>query len=133
MVVALGLASRMYASSLPAVLSLYAGDTLWAVALFLSLGLLWPSASTRRLGLGAAVLSLLVELSQLAHPGWLETVRRWPGVGLLIGYDFVWTDLACYAIGVVLGVGLDRSWRTRQGVSLPPAYGANGHPAREVP
>lgn len=24
--------------------------------------------------------------------------------GLVLGYDFVWSDLACYAVGVGLGV-----------------------------
>ena len=110
-VVALGLASRVYASSLPSVVAVYGGDTLWATAVFLGLGLFWPAARTSTLALAAALLSLAVELSQLAHPAWLETLRGLPGVGLLIGYDFVWTDLACYAIGVLLGVGLDRLGR----------------------
>ena len=110
-VVALGLASRRYPSSLPSAFAVYGGDTLWATALFLSLGLLRPGARTTTLALAAALLSLAVELSQLAHPAWLEALRGLPGVGLLIGYDFVWTDLACYAIGVLLGVGLDRLGR----------------------
>ena len=111
LVVALGLASRVYGSSLPALVSRYAGDTLWATAVFVGLALVRPAARTTALALGAALLSLAVELSQLAHPAWLETLRSWPGVALLIGYGFVWSDLACYAAGVALGVVLDLTCR----------------------
>jgi hypothetical protein len=103
----LGLASRAYRGSIPLILDLYAGDTLWATAVVLFLGLLVPAARTRSLGLGAAVIALGVECSQLAHPAWLDALRRVPGVALVIGYDFVWADLACYAIGVLLGIVVD--------------------------
>ena len=103
-----GLASRVYRGSIPLVLDRYAGDTLWAVAVVVLLGLIFPRARTRWLALSAAGISLAVEGSQLAHPPWLEALRRVPGVGLVIGYDFVWIDLVCYAIGVLLGGVVDR-------------------------
>lgn len=123
LIVLLGLASRRYASILPPVISRYAGDTLWATAVFVAAGFIWPAARTRWLALGAAVVSLAVELSQLAHPAWLEAVRRWPGVGLLLGYDFVASDLACYAVGVILGVALDQIHR-RGGPTRAPLSGS---------
>jgi hypothetical protein len=106
-VVALGLASRSFRGSLPLVLDRYAGDTLWATAVVVWLGILLPAARTARLMLAAAAISLVVELSQLAHPEWLQRLRRLPGVALAIGYDFVWTDLVCYAAGVILGGLID--------------------------
>ena len=102
-----GLASRIYRGSIPLVLDRYAGDTLWATAVLLLLGLLYPRARTRSLALAAAAISLAVECSQLAHPAWLDALRRVPGVALVLGYDFVWIDLVCYAAGVVLGSVLD--------------------------
>jgi hypothetical protein len=110
--IALGLASRTYADSLPSFIARYAGDTLWASAVFLVLGLLWPEARTRSLAAGAALIALAVELSQLAHPAWLESLRRKPGVGLLLGYDFLASDLACYAVGILVVAAIDhRSFR----------------------
>jgi hypothetical protein len=107
-VVALGLASRAYAAHLPVFVARYAGDTLWATAVFLLLGLIRPAARTIHLAMGAAMIALLVELSQLAHPDWLEALRRQPGVGLILGYDFVASDLACYAVGILIGAAVDR-------------------------
>ena len=105
--IALGLASRWRSSSLPVFVAKYAGDTLWATAVFFGLGLIWPAAPARRLALGAAVVALAVELSQLAHPAWLDAFRNLPGVGLVIGYDFVASDLVCYAAGIALAVLVD--------------------------
>ena len=105
--VVFGLASRIYRAELPRLIALYGGDTLWATALFLALGLLRPRASTGTLAATTAVLSLLVEMSQLAHPPWLDRLRQVPGVALVLGYDFVWSDLVCYAAGVALGAAID--------------------------
>ena len=106
-VIALGLASRAYAAHLPVFVARYAGDTLWATAVFLLLGLIRPTARTIHLVIGAAVIALVVELSQLAHPDWLEALRRQPGVGLILGYDFLVSDLACYAAGILIGATVD--------------------------
>ena len=102
--VALGLGSRRYAASLPAVVAAYAGDTLWATAAFLGFGLLLPRASTWRVALLAMSLSVLVEVGQLYHAPWIDSIRRTTVGGLILGYDFVWSDLACYAAGVGLGI-----------------------------
>jgi hypothetical protein len=107
MVVLLGLGSRRYAGALPAFLSSYAGDTLWATAAFLGFGLLLPGASTRRIVVLAMSFSVLIEASQLYKAPWLDSIRRTTLGGLILGYDFVWSDLACYAVGVALG----SSWK----------------------
>ena len=68
-VIVLGLASRRHADAIPPYIARYAGDTLWATAAYLALGLAWPRARVRSLAVGAALISLAVELSQLAQPG----------------------------------------------------------------
>src|SRR5262245_13011483 len=65
LVVLLGLGSRRYAELLPRFLASYAGDVLWALAVFLGIGLVLPRASTRQVALLAITVSLLVEISQL--------------------------------------------------------------------
>lgn len=110
-VIMLGLASRRYPDALPPVIAPYAGDTLWATAAYLTLSVAWPGARIRWLAAGAALVSLAVELSQLARPDWLQAVRRWPGAGLLLGYGFLPSDLVCYAAGVALAAALDHSAR----------------------
>jgi hypothetical protein len=43
----LGIGSRRYAHVLPVFIAAYAGDTLWALAAYLGVGLLVPQASIR--------------------------------------------------------------------------------------
>ncbi len=108
LVILLGLGSRRFAAGLPAFVASYAGDTLWATAAVLGLGLLLPRASTGRVASLAMLVSLAVEVSQLYKAAWIDAIRRTAIGGLLLGFDFVWSDLACYAAGVVLGVLIDR-------------------------
>jgi hypothetical protein len=105
--IALGLGSRRFAGVLPGFVADYAGDTLWALAFFLVLGLLLPRMATGRVAALALTGSLLVEVSQLYHAPWIDAVRRTTVGGLVLGFGFLWSDLACYAVGVGVGVALD--------------------------
>src|SRR5688500_12710213 len=96
-VIILGLASRKYQSILPAFVAAYAGDTLWALMAFLLAGLIWPLASTGRLATSAAFFAFAIELSQLNHAPWIERLRATRIGALILGFDFVWSDLLCYA------------------------------------
>jgi hypothetical protein len=105
--IALGLASRLYRDRLPFVIAEYAGDTLWATAVFFLLRLVRPAAFGLTLAAVALAIAFAVEFSQLAHPRWLDAFRQLPGVALVLGYDFVATDLACYTAGAVLAWTID--------------------------
>jgi hypothetical protein len=103
----LGIGSRRYAGVLPGFIAAYAGDTLWALAAFLGIGLVIPRASTRTIAGLAMALSVAVEISQLYHAPWIDSIRRTTLGGLLLGFGFLWSDLACYAVGVGFGVMID--------------------------
>ena len=103
-VVFLGLGSRRFGHLLPGVVSTYAGDILWATAAFLGFGLALPRASTWAVALLAMSFSVLVEVGQRYHAPWIDSIRRTSLGGLVLGFDFVWSDLACYAAGVGLGI-----------------------------
>jgi Protein of unknown function (DUF2809) len=108
LVLILRLSSRRYAGHLPDVVAAYTGDTLWATAAFLGIGLLLPMASTSLVALLARSLSVLVEVGQLYHAPWIDTIRSTTLGGLVLGFHFVWSNLACYAIGVGLGILIER-------------------------
>ena len=108
---ALGIGSRRFHHVLPDILAAYAGDTFWALALFLFIGLIMPRASTRSVGIFALALSVLVEISQVYHAPWIDSIRRTTLGGLILGYGFLWSDLACYAVGVGLGALTERALR----------------------
>lgn len=105
--VLLGIGSRRLAASLPGFLAAYAGDTLWAFVAFLGFGLLLPRVPTWGVALLALGFAVLVEISQLYHAPWIDSIRRTRLGGLVLGFDYVWSDLVCYTVGVGLGVVLD--------------------------
>jgi hypothetical protein len=103
----LGISSRRYAHLLPGFIAAYSGDTLWALAAFLGTGLVLPRASTRTIALLAMIFSVAIELSQLYHAPWIDSIRQTTLGGLILGFGFLWSDLSCYAVGVGLGVMID--------------------------
>lgn len=106
-VLALGLASRRYDVWLPTILSEYAGDTLWALLVFLGISALRPDARLPLRGAVALGIAFLVEISQLYHAPWIDAIRATKIGGLVLGFGFLWTDLVCYAVGVSIGILLD--------------------------
>ena len=102
-----GIASRSYGAILPRFVAEYAGDTLWAFVVFLSVSLVTPQAPVLvRSGIALA-LAFAIELSQLYHAPWIEALRDTTVGGLLLGFGFLWTDLVCYTTGILCGVIVD--------------------------
>ena len=102
-----GLASRRYPAALPAFIARYAGDALWAALVFWLLALGWRRAGTLRLAGGAIAVAFAVECSQLYHAAWIDAIRVKRIGALVLGSDFLWSDLACYAVGVSIVAMLD--------------------------
>jgi len=103
--VALG--TRRFPEHLPRLVAQYGGDTLWALAAFLLLGIAFPSLGTMAVAAVTFAVSCLVEVSQLYHAPWIDSVRATTVGGLVLGFEFLWSDLACYLTGVVLGALLE--------------------------
>jgi hypothetical protein len=77
---------------------------------FWLLALARPTARTRTLAGAALVIATLVELSQLYRAPWIDVVRATRPGALALGQGFLWSDLACYVLGVAIASGVDR-WR----------------------
>jgi hypothetical protein len=106
-VIVLGLVTRRFHHDLPSLVGEYAPDTLWALAVFLFFRLLLPRVSTLRCATIAAVFSVSIEVSQLYQAPWINAIRRTTLGGLILGSGFLWSDIACYLVGVGIGAGLD--------------------------
>jgi hypothetical protein len=102
-----GLASRRDPSVLPGFVAAYAGDTLWATTVFWLLALVFRRAPTRSLAIAALSIAVAVEISQLYHAPWIDALRANAVGALVLGYGFLWSDLACYAAGVALAAAID--------------------------
>ncbi|MCB1088549.1 MAG: DUF2809 domain-containing protein [Verrucomicrobiae bacterium] len=125
LVIAAGLGSRTgwARTHLPEFVSQYAGDTLWALTLFLALGWAFPAARGTTLALTALGLSFAVEFSQLYQAPWIVQIRETLPGRLLLGSGFLWTDLICYSVGIALGWWGERwwSWHRRHRSGKPPS------------
>jgi Protein of unknown function (DUF2809) len=99
-----GLASRRYRGQLPAFFAEYAGDTLWALMLFLLVSTLLAGRPVLVRAAISLALAFLVEISQLYRAPWIDSIRQTTLGGLVLGFGFLWTDLVCYSVGVMIGV-----------------------------
>ncbi len=113
-VVALGLASRRYRPALPPFVGAYAGDTLWAAMVYLLACACRPRARVATLAAGALLFAFGIEGAQLYHAPWIDAVRATRAGALVLGHDFVWSDLLCYAAGVLLAAAADLRLRARR-------------------
>jgi len=116
LVIAAGLGSRMFGNSLPALVATYAGDTLYATMVFVGLAIVAPRWSTARLAVTALACSCAIEVSQLYHAPWIDVIRNTLPGALVLGYGFLWSDLACYAAGVALAAGVETAARRSRAV-----------------
>ena len=109
-IIALGLGTRRYSRHLPEVVAVYGGDTLWALMVFVGIGVIartWPTKWVAGLSLA---LAYGVEISQLYHAGWIDQLRHSMIGGWVLGRGFLWRDLVCYTVGVGLGVAAETLW-----------------------
>ncbi|EJQ95132.1 DUF2809 domain-containing protein [Bacillus cereus] len=103
-VVILGLSSRKFAFVLPDLLNDYLGDALWALMIFTGFGFLFPKIETRKLAFISLIFCYGIEISQLYHAEWIDSIRATTLGGLVLGYGFLWSDLVAYTIGVEVGM-----------------------------
>jgi hypothetical protein len=105
LVIVAGLLSRSsLALYLPAFISAYAGDTLWALALFLTLCILLPGIRLVVIAFLTITISFSVEFSQIYRAEWINMIRSTRIGALFLGVGFKWSDLPCYTIGCLMGV-----------------------------
>jgi hypothetical protein len=126
-VIALGLGSRRFGHSLTGFAAAYAGDTLWSLVAFLGIGLILPRFSTWRVAALAMSFSVMIEVSQLYHAPWIDSIRGTTLGALVLGHGFLWSDLACYAVGVGLGVLVEGVWPSRLDVMSPSPTTSSDH------
>jgi Protein of unknown function (DUF2809) len=109
-VIACGLSLRWYGFplGLPAFIVKYGGSLLWATMVFLLVGVLLPRQSRLRLAAIAVAIATVVEFSRLVHTPWLDAFRLSTAGALLLGRIFSLWNLIAYAVGILLGVWLDR-------------------------
>ncbi len=115
----LGLASRHFSHRLPLLLSKNAGDVLYATMAFWLVGLLFPCLATGKIAAIALGFCVAIEFAKFIQVPWLVAVRHQTWGHLIFGSGFHVSNLVCYGLGVLLGIGIEavlrRQWANRPG------------------
>ena len=103
----LALYARQYALAHPGSSFDFVGDILWALVVFASAGLFFPTISTWNATSWAFLIPALFGLGQVYHVPWLDAIRGTPYGLVALGTEFVMLDFACYAGGALVGMSLE--------------------------
>jgi hypothetical protein len=114
-VIVTALATRSGASWIPGFVVEYGGDTLWALMVFMVVRVVAPRWPLLRSVVLTLTIAYLCEFSQLYHAPWIDAIRSYRLGVLLLGDSFVWSDLVCYTVGVLVGASAEWAMRRRGG------------------
>jgi hypothetical protein len=103
----IGLSSRIYPDSFSRFLADYLGDILWTAMVYFGLCVLKPSMKIEKLILISLGISYFVEITQLYHAPWIDSIRATRIGGLILGHGFLWNDIICYTIGALFAALID--------------------------
>lgn len=106
-VIGLGLLSRRMAVFLPDIINLFLGDSLWALMIYLLVGMIFRSWSIKMTAIFGLAFCFIIEFSQIYHAEWIDRIRSTTLGGLVLGFGFLWSDLLAYSIGIGCGMILD--------------------------
>ena len=100
----LGLQARRYSFNEPTPSADYAADVSWALTIFAAIGFFFPTIATWQAAAGAFLIPSLLEYGHWSHTPWLASIQGKPLGELVLGTEFVATDLTCYALGAGAGM-----------------------------
>lgn len=106
LIIALGLPARFFQEYLPRWYVLYFGDFLWAMLIYFLYALIFR-LKIKQAFLIALFTAYAIEISQLFKPDWLEYLRSFKILALILGYGFLWSDIIAYSLGITVGALLD--------------------------
>ena len=101
-VVLLGILSRKI-DAIP----LFFGDILYAVMVYFGFRILFINGNDLTKILFPLLLCYLIELQQLYHNEWINSIRDTTFGHYVLGQGFLWSDLVCYTFGVAMAFWID--------------------------
>lgn len=103
----LGLFSRKMNVYIPDIVDLFLGDALWALMIYFMLRIIFINFTPKKIAILGILFCFAIEFSQLYHSSWIDNIRATTLGGLVLGFGFLWSDLAAYLIGIGLGVFIE--------------------------
>lgn len=105
----LGLGSRMRGLPMPGLVRTYGGDVLSATCIFFGLRYVAHRRTLAQCAAMGFIICVLIELQQLYTGAWLVHLRDDTPLGILVGHGFLWSDIACYAVGTAIGAAISHT------------------------
>lgn len=99
----IGLGSRKVPHLYPEFLATHLGDTLWALLIFWVIGFVWPRIASKWALVVALLFAYGIEMSQFYQADWINSLRNTTLGALVLGHSFLWSDIACYTVGIGFG------------------------------
>lgn len=96
----------MFQEHLPRWYAMYFGDFLWAMLVYFLYALVFQ-LNIHKAFWFAIFTTYAIEVSQLFSPAWLEYLRSFKALALILGHTFLWSDITAYTLGVMIGALLD--------------------------
>ena len=90
----------------------YSGDALWGLMIYFLLTTIANNLSILKAVILSLLICFIVEFSQMYHAPWIDHLRSNSLGALVLGQGFLWSDLICYSVGVLIGFSVDqvRRW-----------------------
>ncbi|MDB5003436.1 MAG: hypothetical protein JWQ34_1661 [Mucilaginibacter sp.] len=86
---------------------LFIGDILWALMVYFIVRFLVIGKPVKFIVIASLLFCYLIEFSQLYKAPCINELRHTLFGRLVLGAGFLWSDLLCYTVGVVIGVWID--------------------------
>ena len=99
----LGFASKFYSGTMRGWINDSLGGVLYEIFWCLIAAFSLPKAKPSTVALGVFAMTGILEVLQLWHPVFLETIRNYFLGRTLIGTSFAWLDFPHYAAGCAIG------------------------------
>lgn len=104
----LGLMSRKLSAYFPDAINLMLGDAIWVAMVFVLVAIALKKSLTGKIAFTSLLFCYAIEITQLYHAPWINSIRATTLGGLALGYGFLWSDLAAYTIGVSVAALMEK-------------------------
>ena len=98
----LALATRHHTQWFHPLIVQFGGDTIWAGMFLFFLRMIFLRPKLWKLALIAWLMGVADEFTQLYDAPWANAIRATTLGRLLFGVGFLWSDILCYAVGILL-------------------------------